>query len=178
MKQVTYLKAWELLDAGARLGTLPSFAYVLGSHVIAELQARNAWSGYVALPSLYARVLRCAKTGRYLAGQIDQLVHQGIGTRIGDSPLQISPHYIDALQKLHRSGVLRNDLRETASRAPENVDTHFTMDPRLREGKKWNEDTPVFYCLPTGDLRSTVQMFADAFDPCIGYEDMLVEFRG
>lgn len=176
MNDVTHLKAWELLDSGVRLGTLPSFAYVLGSHVLHELQSRGQREGYIALPDLYGRVLRSRETGRYIAGQLDVLVHEGIGTVIGDGEYAISPHYIDALQKLHMSGVLRNDLRLVANRPPPDDGTHFTMSPRLREGKNWNERTPVYYSMPSGDVRSVVEMFADSFDRCMPTHDIVMGF--
>lgn len=175
--EVTHLKAWELLESGAKLGTLPSFAYVLGTHVLYELWSRGAREGYVALPNLYGRVLRSQETGRYIAGQIDVLVHEGIGTRIGSSEYIVSPHYIDALQKLHISGVLRNDLRPRPEQQPADDGTHFTMSPRLREGPNWNESSPVYYSMPAGDTRSVVEMFADSFDRCMPTHDIVMGFN-
>lgn len=176
MSEVTYLKAWELVESGVRLGTLPSFAYVLGTHVLYELQRRGVREGYISLPQLYGRVLRSRDTGRYVAGQIDVLIHEGIGTRIGNEGYTVSPHYVDALQKLHMAGVLFSDLRPLPDAPPPDNGTHFTMHPRLREGGGWNEGAPVYYSMPKGDTRSMVEMFADSFDRCMPTHDIVMGF--
>lgn len=165
--EVTYAKAWEMLDTGVRLGTLPSFAYVLGCHVLHHMHRHSGRLSWIALPEMYGKTLHFPGNDRYLAGQIELLVHEGIGTPIGPAKYKVSAHYIDALQKLHWSGILRSVLWETDMSTPTWTETHFTMDPSLREGSGWNEDTPVLYMLPSCSLQEAVETFASFMDPTL-----------
>ena len=176
--EVTYAKAWEMLDTGVRLGSLPSFAYVLGSHVIHRMSQRGLRILPIALPDMYGVALRFPRTGRYLAGQLETLVHEGIGTQVGNPKWHISAHYIDALQKLHWSGVLRSTLWASDITAPGWDETHFTMDPKLREGENWNERTRVTYMLPQGSLQAAVERFAEHLDPTLSPATPVVGFLG
>lgn len=176
--EVTYAKAWEMLDTGVRLGTLPAFAYVLGSHILHAMHRHKSRQSWIALPELYGQTLHFPGSNRYLAGQIELLVHEGIGMPIGPAKYKISAHYIDALQKLHWSGILRSCINQSEMGVVGWTETHFTMDPKLREGSAWNEDTPVLYSLPDSSMQEAVETFARFLDPTLTQNHAQVGFLG
>ncbi len=158
---ITHADAASVIEVGMRLGTLPSFTYVLAMQVLHRMSKASTRQIMLPLPSLYGTVLTDS-FDRIVAGQVETLVHEGIGFVSDVGATRISAHYITALQKLHWSGVLLSDIVEARLDDPEfqSAGAHFTMLPNLREGAHWNEKTPMVYRLPDATLEEVLEQFA------------------
>ena len=166
MDRITHQELHQLAGAACNLGTLPSFAYVLCTHVLHKMHVGGTRQIMLRVQDMYGVVLRDAQN-RVLAGQLETLIHEGIGTQIADPKVHISAHYIDALQKLHWAGLVFSDILESRLDEPGASEVHFTMFPELREGIHWKETTPVIYRLPDKTLEETVGPFARFLDSSV-----------
>lgn len=166
MSTITHKEAWHLLQAGVRIGTLPSFAYILGTHVLHRMGVAGERKLQASLHDLYGTVLYDANDGLVLAGQIEHVVHQGMGLVLSSRPKGISLLYVDALQKLHAAGILFTSLAKPPQRPLAVTMGHFTMHPNLREGIDWEESTPLHWELPSVETSDTIARFAAIFETC------------
>lgn len=174
MKPVDYLQSFQLLETGARMGLFPAFAYVLGAHVLHRMHTREVRQITLAPGDLNGVVLM-DKYSRFMAGRVEDMIHEGLGMPVGDTRYHISANYIDALQKLHWGGILYSDILESRLDAPGAEDVHFTMLPELREGVHWTEKTPVCYRMPSHSVETAFEQVASQLlrDGTVTYEKVL-----
>ena len=170
MTNLTYRQTWEFLDTGVRMGTVTPFTLILGSHVLHRMAEAKGRVLRVSLPELYGAALCHPGTNKYVAGSIESVVHEGAGTPLArlSYDTQISVLYIDALQKLHASGLLANTLADSSIPALpciSDLDRHFTFLPTLQDGRDWRESSVIEYHMSRESLGSVARRFAGLFDP-------------
>lgn len=140
--------AMLLIQSGLNVGFYSPVAAALAVNVMQAMRELKARKMVLALDDMDGRVL-ADKSGRPIIGPLMPLLHSGVGYSVG--PKDISSSYIDALQKLHYSGLLLNDYRVGILQSDDAVQYHFSARPDIIPGLHWSELTPITYhFLPYG----------------------------
>lgn len=144
----------ELMMIALQLGELPAHGYVLAINVLHRMDKLKTSQVVLRLEDIKGQAMMA---DGYSLPCLEEVLYRGAGIQL--YPGQVSPYFIGALQQLHRLGLVYSALMESDLNSEESLAGHFTLDPRLREGKSWSENSPIIYRRPTTSLKKVVNHF-------------------